>query len=90
MMRKELFILLTLCAVACSPHTLFKDGTSDYTIVLGPEPSPVERYAARELQDWIREVSGAELPVSAAASGKRLVIGSEFCPMNHVLAYSGH
>ena len=77
MMRKELFILLTLCTVACSPHTLFEDGSSDYTIVLGPEPSPVERYAARELQDWIREVSGADLPVSAAASGKRLVIGSE-------------
>lgn len=78
MMRKGLFILLILCAVACSPHTLFKDGTSDYTIVLAPDASPVERYAARELQTWVREVSGAELPVSTGdAAGKRLLIGSE-------------
>jgi len=77
-MRNKLLLLLALCLAACSPHTLFQDGKSDYTIVLSPDASRIERYAAQELQTWIREVSGAELPVSdAAVSGKRLLIGSE-------------
>ena len=78
MMRNKLLLLSALCLAACSPHTLFQDGNSDYTIVLSPDASRIERYAAQELQTWIREVSGAELSVSdAAVSGKRLLIGSE-------------
>ena len=69
---RKLYVGLALCAVACAPqHTLFKNGSSDYRIVLEEGASAVEQYAAQELQAWVREVSGAELPIVAeAASGK--------------------
>ena len=77
--------LLLLAAVAvsllsaCVPeHTLFKDGRSEYSIVLHGDASAVERYAARELQTWIREVGGVEIPiVTEAPQGKRLVLTCE-------------
>ena len=64
---------------ACAPkHTLFKDGRSEYQIVLDDGASAVERYAAQELQTWIREVSGAELPIVAEpTTGKRLILSCE-------------
>ena len=55
-------------------------GKSDYVIVLPKDPKPVETTAARELQEYLRAVTGAELPVVAedkAAAGKpRLVVGN--------------
>ena len=64
---------------ACAPkHTLFEGGHSEYCIVLDEGAPAVERYAAQELQTWIREVSGVELPIVAeSASGKRLFLGCE-------------
>ena len=63
---------------SCSSHVLFKDGRSDYSIVVAPDAPESEQYAATELRDWIREVSGAELPItglSGGVKGKRLVVG---------------
>lgn len=78
MMRERLFILFSLCLVACSPHTLFKEGSSAYTIVVEPDASQIEQYAARELQTWIREVGGVELPiVTEGVPGKRLLLDCE-------------
>lgn len=75
-------ILLVTCvilAVGCGGrHVLFNEGNSEYTIVIEPAAPETEQYAAVELQTWIREVSGAELPIAgpeAAAEGKRLVVG---------------
>lgn len=64
---------------ACAPkHTLFKDGHSSYCIVLDDGASAVERYAAQELQTWIREVGGVDLPIAPeGVPGKRLVLGCE-------------
>lgn len=79
-MNRFLFLsLLALCVAACTPkRTLFGGGRSEYSIVIGKDASPIERYAARELQTWIREVSGAELPVGTeSGSGKRLVLSCE-------------
>ena len=79
-MNRFLFLsLLALCVAACTPkHTLFEGRRSEYSIVIGKDASPIERYAARELQTWIREVSGAELPVGTeSGSGKRLVLSCE-------------
>ena len=76
-MNRFLFLsLLALFGAACTPkHTLFEGGRSEYSIVIGEDASPVVQYAARELQTWIREVSGADLPiVSESVSGKRLVL----------------
>ena len=79
-MNRNLFLsLLALCVAACTPkHTLFEGGRSEYCIVIEEDASPIVRYAALELQAWIREVSGAELPVGTeAVPGKRLMLDCE-------------
>ncbi|HNT86405.1 MAG TPA: DUF4838 domain-containing protein, partial [Candidatus Hydrogenedentes bacterium] len=49
---------------------------SAYAIVVGAEASDSERWAAQELQHWLREVSGAELPMrDETADGPAVVIG---------------
>ena len=63
---------------SCSSHVLFKDGRSDYSIVIAPDAPESEQYAATELRDWLKEVSGAELPITGldgGTQGKRLVVG---------------
>lgn len=44
-------------------HTLFTQGQSDYSIVLGEDASESERWAAGELQHWLEEAGGAKLPI---------------------------
>jgi len=60
-------------------HALFDKGGTDYRIVLGPNASESERWAAGELRRWIKEVGGADLPVvnedAAAAGGKVILLG---------------
>ena len=66
-----------LLLASCS-HVLFKDGKSDYSIVIAPDAPESEQYAATELRDWLKEVSGAELPITGldgGTRGKRLVVG---------------
>lgn len=81
MMRYLHFTLLgaLLLAFSCAPkQTLFEDGHSEYSIVVGEDATLIEQYAAQELQTWIREVSGAELPLVAdAEAGKRLILTCE-------------
>jgi hypothetical protein len=50
-------------AGALREFTLFEDGRSDYTIVLGPGASESERWAASELQNWLGKISGVQLPI---------------------------
>ncbi len=45
-------------------YTLFRDGKTDYSIVLAEDASASEKWAAQELQHWLKEVSGVEFPVS--------------------------
>jgi len=82
MTKKALFYLI--CGVvqfvltACNQHELFSDGTSEYTIVISPEATESEQYAAKELQYWLGEVSDAVIPIgdlSAGKKGKRLIVG---------------
>lgn len=60
-------------------HTLFSGGKSGYAIVVGTEASSSERWAAQELQRWVKEVGGVELPIQTPAkTGNRdpqIVIG---------------
>ena len=44
-------------------YTLFENEKSDYRIVIGKEASDSERWAAGELQHWLKEVGGVELPL---------------------------
>ncbi len=59
-------------------HMLFSDAKSDYRIALSEDASESERWAAKELQHWIKEIGGAELPIenlSESHSGPQIIIG---------------
>ncbi len=59
-------------------HTLFANGKSDYRIALSKDASESEQWAAKELQHWIKEIGGAELPIEqldAPHNGSQFVIG---------------
>lgn len=80
------FFILALAFVSAfasaeSPKslTLVSGGQSNYRIVLPDEPTPVQQTAALELQKYLAEISGVELPIvsetDAKSSGKRIVLG---------------
>jgi hypothetical protein len=51
---------------------------SSYRIVIDPKASESEKWAAVELQYWLKEITGAELPVreiEETYSGPRIIIG---------------
>jgi len=56
--------------VSCSSNTLFDEGKSEYKIVLSSSASTSEKTAANELQQYIKEISGAELPIVDEVNGK--------------------
>jgi len=57
-------------------HVLFDKGKTDYVIVVGADASESQRWAAEELQHWLKEVSGADFPVRSddAPAGKHEII----------------
>ncbi len=63
-------------------QVLFEGGKTDYRIVVGENASESERWAAQELQHWLREVSGAEFPIH---SGTEPIVEREI-----VLGVNGH
>jgi hypothetical protein len=63
MIRALLCIVLVTSAACCQALTLTRDGKSDYVIVTAAEALPSEQHAADELQRFLREISGAELPI---------------------------
>ena len=81
-MKRLLLFSAILCALLCvsckSNHVLFSNGSSDYTIIVDPCAGESVQLAACELQTWIKEVSGAELPIAGLTggeTGKRLIVG---------------
>lgn len=71
MLALLLVALLTLPALA-DDLVLVEDGQARAVIVAGEEDAP----AAAELQTYLRKLSGAELPIAAAADdGARIVLG---------------
>ena len=59
-------------------YPLFSNGKSAYRISISPDASQPEQWAAKELQHWLKEISGAEIPISAidkSCSGPQIVIG---------------
>lgn len=55
-------IVATLFWMSQSPQ-LFKNGQSEYAIVLCDNASSSEKTAAEELKEYLRQISGAELPL---------------------------
>ncbi len=69
--------LFVAVAITAAPQ-LFSAGRSDYKIVLSEGASTSEQTAARELRSYLKQVSGADIPVvkaSQVASGKCIYIG---------------
>ena len=54
-------------APAVAPLVLAADGVTRYRVVPPDQPSPVDLYAVRTLTDYLRQSTGAEFPVVAAA-----------------------
>ncbi len=58
--------------------TIAENGRSDYKIVVSREASPSERHAAEELRGFLKEMTGADLPIltdDAEMSGKEIILG---------------
>ena len=68
-MKRAVFILIVALAVIgvttvmFKSTTLFKDGKSSYAIVLCNDASASEETAAKELQHYLKQIGGAELPI---------------------------
>jgi len=59
-------------------YTLFADQKSSYRIAIDVQASESEKWAAKELQHWLKQAGGAELPiqdVSQPFSGPQIIIG---------------
>ncbi len=59
-------------------YTLFSDGKSGYRIAIDSEASESEIWSAKELQHWLKEISGIELPISTIDqpySGPQIILG---------------
>ncbi|HWS00110.1 MAG TPA: DUF4838 domain-containing protein, partial [Prolixibacteraceae bacterium] len=60
-------------------YTLFSHGQSNYRISLSANASESEKWAAKELQHWLKEISGAEFPVVPSDpdfKGPQIVVGN--------------
>lgn len=69
-----------LCHVQAAEGQLqiVEDGKTPYRIVIGPNASPTEDFAAHELQGYIMQMSGVFLPMdrgNAPVAGKRILVG---------------
>ena len=86
-------VVLTLCAIQparaewrnalepkgtkASTLTLVRDGRLLYSIVLPEKPTSPEKKAADDLRQWVKEMTRAELPISAVASVKSIRIATD-------------
>ncbi len=52
-----------------APLTVVRDGKPLYHLVLPEQPTGPERKAAEDLGHWLKEITGAELPVAGSAVG---------------------
>lgn len=59
-------------------YNLFANQQSNYRIALATDASASEQWAAKELQHWLKEISGVTLPIqslSASYSGPQIIVG---------------
>src|SRR5438046_10623167 len=66
--------IIIAASIANAAIELARDGKSDYTIVIPASPTAVEQTAARELQEHLKLVTGAQLPIARSAPGHKIVI----------------
>ncbi len=69
--KQHLTIIVTVIALAIGPTQLRAAHTSGH-IVIGPNASAIEQYAARELQRYLYQVSGSLLAIEKAEPNRTL------------------
>ncbi len=81
--------IVSLFLISCRADALLltREGVSEYTIVVADGAIPAERTAATELQAFLKQVTGATLPLqeerAAPTVGKLIVVGQS--PRVHVV-----
>ncbi len=72
-MRTFLLLAVALpliAATGCAAQPLSSNGKSDYVIVVGDSADAPERTAAKELQTYLRQVTGADFPIQTEAEAE--------------------
>ena len=71
------FVISLYRVAAFAQPNLFSDGKSEYVIVVDKQASASERNAAKELQKYVLQMSGATLPIvnNLNTQGKAIFIG---------------
>lgn len=80
---RNLVIILISCLATCltaeGRSTLFKNGKTSYSIVIGKDASVSEKTAAEELSFYLNKISGAEFAIleedEPGSSSRRIFIG---------------
>ena len=78
-MKISLFFICSLfCAAIAHGAVLFDNGKSNWEIVIPVKADAAEKYAATELQTFLKKISGAALPIvnSDEIKANRIIIGS--------------
>ncbi len=61
-------VATALAAAGCAQSALVRNGRPEAAIVISATASADEKLAAQELQDYVRKISGATLPVGTTAA----------------------
>ncbi|NLY99767.1 MAG: DUF4838 domain-containing protein [Pirellulaceae bacterium] len=74
-LHRAVFVLL-MARVSLGSEPLFQDGRTDWKICLSPQAGPTEAFAAEELRDALKKISGAdfEILVSATLPDRRAIV----------------
>lgn len=73
-----LFLSFSAVAIGAEKYILASGKKSEYRIAIDKNASESEKWSANELQRWLREITGADLPVqdvSVNHNGPQIVIG---------------
>ncbi len=83
LLRHALPLVLAVCllplAAQAQSLTLADNGRTDFRIVIARDASPSVKWAAGELQKWLKEISGATLPLATddtPVSAHEIVLGA--------------
>ena len=69
------FLLFAISITGCSgDQPLIEDGESQYKIFVSESAIPSEKYAARELQKYLNEITGFKLPIVNTYDSKTKLI----------------
>ena len=76
-----LAILPSVSSCTGAGDALFVNGRTRYTIVVSPEASTSEKTAAKELKDYLGQISGADFQLTEDLSfrGRKIVVGYNGC-----------